>query len=36
MKEIEILEKRGKREKHFLQENGEIIAKMYSDDIHFK
>lgn len=36
MKEIEILEKRGKREKHFLQKNGEIIAKMYSDDIHFK
>lgn len=35
MKEIEILEKRGKREKHFLRKNGEIIAKMYSDDIHF-
>ena len=35
MKEIEIVEKRGLREKHFLQENGEIIAKIYSDDIHY-
>ncbi len=35
MKEIELLDKRGKKEKHFLQENGTIIAKMYSDDIHF-
>lgn len=33
---IEILSKRGKREKHFLQENGDIIATMYSDDIHFE
>lgn len=35
MREIELIEKRGKREKHFLQENGEIIARVYSDDIHF-
>jgi len=33
---IEILSKRGKREKHFLQENGDIIATMYSDDVHFE
>ena len=33
---IEILSKRGKREKHFLQKDGTIIAKMYSDDIHYK
>ena len=32
---IEILSKRGKREKHFLQKDGSIIARMYSDDIHF-
>lgn len=35
MKEIEILEKRRPREKHFLQKNGEIIAKIYSEDVHF-
>ena len=35
MKETELINLRGKREKHFLQENGEIVAKMYSDDIHF-
>jgi len=34
--EIEILSKRGKREKHFLQKDGTIIARMYSDNIHFK
>lgn len=33
---IEILSKRGKREKHFLQGNGDIIATMYSDDVHFE
>lgn len=33
---IEIISKRGKREKHFLQKDGSIIAKMYSDIIHFK
>lgn len=35
MKETELINLRGKREKHFLQENGDIVAKMYSDDIHF-
>ncbi len=35
MKEIEILEKRKEKEKHFLQENGDIIARVYSDNIHF-
>ena len=33
---LEILSKRGKREKHFLQKDGSIIAQMYSDNIHFK
>ena len=35
-KGIEIISKRGKREKHFLQKDGSFIAQMYSDDIHFK
>ncbi len=35
MKEIELIDKRKKCEKHFLQENGEIIAKMYEEPIHF-
>ncbi|MCI9110212.1 MAG: DNRLRE domain-containing protein [Bacilli bacterium] len=33
---IEILSKRGRREKHFLQKDGNIIATIYSDDVHFK
>ena len=36
MKEIELINLRKKREKHFLQENGNIIAKMYQEDIHFQ
>ena len=36
MKEIEIIEKRGYREKHFLQENGNIKARVYSSPIHYK
>lgn len=36
MKEIELKNLRKRREKHFLQENGEIVAMMYNDDIHFK
>lgn len=36
MKEIELKNLRQRREKHFLQENGEIVAVMYNDDIHFK
>lgn len=35
MKEIELVDKRGLREKHFLQENGEFRAEMYDDDIHY-
>ena len=35
MKEIEILEKRKPREKHFVKENGEIVARIYSDNIHY-
>ena len=36
MKEIELKNLRKRREKHFLQEDGTIIAKVYSEDIHFK
>ena len=36
MKEIELIEKRKPREKHFLREDGTFIAKIYSDDIHYK
>ena len=36
MKEIELIGLRGKREKHFLQEDGIIVAKMYDDNIHYK
>lgn len=36
MKEIELINKRKKREKHFLREDGTIIAKLYNDDVHFK
>lgn len=35
MREIELVDKRKKREKHFLKENGEIIAKVYDQDIHY-
>lgn len=35
MKETELINLRGKREKHFLQENGDIVAKVYDDNIHF-
>ena len=35
MKQIELIEKRKPREKHFLQEDGTIVAKIYSDDIHY-
>lgn len=35
MREIELINKRKKREKHFLKENGEIIAKLYDQDIHY-
>jgi len=36
MKEIELKNLRKEREKHFLQEDGTIVAKVYNDDIHFK
>ena len=36
MREVEIVGLRKEREKHFLQENGEMIAKVYSTPIHFK
>lgn len=35
MKEIEIISKRKPREKHFLRDDGCIVAKIYSDDIHY-
>ena len=35
MEEIELTGKRGPREKHFLQKDGTIIAKMYDTDIHY-
>lgn len=35
MREIELIDKRKAREKHFLQEDGTIVAKVYSDDIHY-
>lgn len=35
MEEIELIEKRGFREKHFLQKDGSIIAKVYDTDVHF-
>ena len=35
-KRIELLEKRKAKEKHFLQEDGSIVAVMYNDNVHFK
>ena len=35
MKEIELIEKRKPREKHFLRDDGIIVAKMYDNDIHY-
>lgn len=35
MKQIELIEKRKPREKHFLQEDGTIKAILYDDDIHY-
>lgn len=35
MRQIELKEKRKEREKHFLQENGEIIAQVFDEDIHY-
>lgn len=36
MKEIEIISKRGAKEKHFLREDGTFVARVYNDDIHYK
>lgn len=35
MKAIELINKRTKREKYFLLENGVCLAKMYDNDVHF-
>ena len=35
MKEIEIIEKRKPKEKHFLREDGTMKAIVYSEDIHY-
>ena len=35
MKEIELIEKRKFKEKHFLQEDGSIIAKIYDENVHY-
>jgi RHS repeat-associated protein len=35
MKQIELIEKRKAREKHFLQEDGSIIAYVYNNDVHY-
>ena len=32
---IELVKLRKNREKHFLQENGDIIAQVYNEDIHY-
>ena len=34
-KEVELIQKRKPREKHFLQENGIIRAEIYDSDIHY-
>lgn len=35
MKQIELIGKRKPREKHFLRNDGSIVAYIYSDDVHF-
>lgn len=35
MKQIELIDKRKPREKHYLQEDGTIIATIYDDDVHY-
>ena len=35
MKQIELIEKRRPREKHFLQPDGTIVAELYDEDVHF-
>lgn len=35
MKEFELIEKRTPKEKHFLQKDGTVVAKIYATDIHY-
>ena len=35
MKQIEIIDKRKLKEKHFMQEDGTFIAEMYEDNVHY-
>ena len=35
MKQVELIEKRKPREKHFLREDGTILAEVYDTDIHY-
>ena len=35
MKQVELIEKRKLREKHFLQPDGTIVAQLYDEDVHF-
>ena len=35
MKQIELIDKRKKREKHFLKDDGEFITEMYKENIHY-
>lgn len=35
MKEVELINKRKPREKHFLREDGTIVAKIYDSNIHY-
>ena len=35
MKEVEIISKRKRKEKHFLREDGTIVARVYPDDVHY-
>ncbi len=35
MKQVELIAKRKPREKHFLQEDGTIVAKIYDTDVHY-
>ena len=35
MKEVEIIDKRTSREKHFLREDGVMLARVYNEDIHY-
>ena len=35
MKQVELIEKRKPREKHYLREDGTILAEVYDTDIHY-